>query len=114
VENSNPLYVYITVKRDKKQVDYTKKFLFLYLKRTRSRNLRTKKTECIFEIHSVYFRSGSPQQQPHATSFLPVRAALIIAEAQPTPLVTVMAPAAQFTWQAPHSIQLVGLMIRAL
>jgi hypothetical protein len=44
-------------------------------------------------------------QQSHVASFRPVRAARIMALAQPTPLSTAIAPVTQFNWQAPHSMQ---------
>jgi hypothetical protein len=49
-----------------------------------------------------------PYQQPQEASFLPVRAAYIIAAAHPTPLSTFTAPVGQLSWHAPHSIQLPG------
>jgi hypothetical protein len=79
-------------------------------------------------IHSYYLISKDPQSHPapvsssvppqhplspHVTSLLPVRAALIMAWAQPTPASTVMAPSGQFLAHAPHSMQFSGLWIDA-
>lgn len=54
-------------------------------------------------------RSGSVQPHPgphlQAGCLRPVRAARIIAVAQPTPLSTRIAPSGQFFAQAPHSMQ---------
>ncbi len=49
------------------------------------------------------------QSSPHTTSSLPLSAALIMAEAHPTPLSTSMAWEGQFFRQAPHSMQSAGL-----
>jgi len=46
--------------------------------------------------------------QSHVASFWPVRAARIMALAQPTPLSTAMAFMMQFFWQAPHSMHADG------
>jgi hypothetical protein len=50
---------------------------------------------------------------PQAASFPLVKAARIMAAAHPTPLSTVMAPAGQLSWQAPHSMQAAWRMSRA-
>lgn len=50
----------------------------------------------------------SQQSSPQVTSFFPLMAALIIADAQPTPLSTLMAEEGQLTWQAPHSMHFSG------
>jgi hypothetical protein len=51
--------------------------------------------------------------QPQLSSFAPVSAAHIIAEAHPTPLSTSIAPVGQLTLQAPHSMHLWGSSSRA-
>jgi hypothetical protein len=45
---------------------------------------------------------------PQETSFCPLTAANIIAEAHPTPLSTFIAFVGQLSWQAPHSIHACG------
>jgi hypothetical protein len=52
--------------------------------------------------------------QSHVASFLPVKAARIMALAQPTPLSTAIAFTMQFFWQAPHSMQADGRTRTAL
>ena len=70
-------------------------------------------------LHVLYVLEHAPtylsvEQQddslslPHVASFLPVRAAWIIAAAHPTPLSTVIASVGQLSWQAPHSIHASG------
>jgi hypothetical protein len=50
---------------------------------------------------------------PQVISLRPVSAETIMADAQPTPLFTLMAAAGQFIWQAPHSMQATGLTSKA-
>jgi hypothetical protein len=49
-------------------------------------------------------QQDEPIPGPHVASFLPVRAARIMAAAHPTPLSTVIAATGQLRWQAPHSM----------
>jgi hypothetical protein len=52
--------------------------------------------------------------QPQVTSFCPLTAAIIIAEAHPAPLFTCIAFVGQLSWQAPHSMHASGFTNRAV
>jgi hypothetical protein len=62
----------------------------------------------------LHFHFEQEPLHPQLTSFCPLTAASIIADAHPTPLSTFIASVGQLSWQAPHSIHAFGFTNRAV
>ena len=74
----------------------------------RASKWRTDRTIACCNDYPSAEQQGDSLWLPRVASFLPVRAAWIIAAAHPTPLSTVTASVGQLSWQAPHSIHASG------